>query len=251
MNSEPSITERPADSDLGRTRWSMVAAAREGGEADARKSLADLCRRYWVPVYLYVRQTGRPPEDAAQLVQAFLSELVAKLRPSEPRLATGFREYLRTQLERFLARDSTPIASIEMLPEAAPPWPIEEIERRRAREQVAGSTPEEAMQRGFMLELLRISLARLEREAERSGRRALFDAVRPYLSREPSSSDYAALAERLSSAPLTLVIAVKRLRQRFQEIIDEELAETVGDVRSLRHERESLLSLVVPGPKHD
>lgn len=251
MDSQHSIAVQRVDSDFGRTRWSMVAAVREGSEDQARRSLGDLCRRYWVPVYVYVRRAGHPPEDAARFVQAFLSQLVERLRLSEPRLATGFRQYLQSELEEFLGADADSIAAMKTLPGMEPPWPLEEIERRQREEHPASATPAQAMQRGFALEFLAISLERLKREAEQSGRLALFAAVRPYLSREPESADYVALANRMQSSPLAMVIAVKRLRQRFQELIDEELAQTVGDFESLETERQTLLSLAMPGPLNE
>jgi len=248
MNSKHSIAQQRIDSDFGRTRWSMVAAVREGSEAEARRSLGDLCRRYWVPVYVYVRRAGHPPDEAVQLVQIFLARLVSSLRISEPRLSTGFREYLQAELEDFLRGDPAAAAPVERLPDMEPPWPLEEIERRQSNEHPPDASPAQAMQRGFAFELLAVALERLKHEAGQSGRDDLFEAVRPFLSREPTSADYAALAKRMQSSPLAMVIAVKRLRQRFQELIDEELAQTVGDIRSLETERQTLLSLAVPAP---
>ena len=250
MNSRHSIAQQRIDSDFGRTRWSMVAAVREGSEAQARRSLGDLCRRYWVPVYVYVRRAGYPPEDAGRLVQTFLARLVSQLRVSEPRLSTGFREYLQAELEVFLSADPAAIIPDETLPSMEPPWPLEDIERRQQNEHPPDASPAQAMQRGFAFELLAVALERLRHEAEQSGRDELFEAVRSFLSREPTSEDYSALAKRMNSSPLAMVIAVKRLRQRFQELIDEELAQTVGDIKSLETERQTLLSLAMPVPKN-
>lgn len=250
MNSQSSNAEPQFKSDIGRTRWSMVAAVRSSNEADAQKSLADLCRRYWVPIYAYVRRSGHGPDDSVHLVQAFLSQLVSGLRQSEPRLSAGFREYMQTRLEKFLTTDRQSIAAIETLPSMAPPWPIEEIERRISDAHIANAAPAEAMQRGFVHELVAIALAKLEREAARAGHAELFSAVRPFLSREPVSGEYAELAEQMRSSPLAMVIAVKRLRQRFQEIVDEELSEIVGNDGSLERERQTLLLLAAPKPPH-
>ena len=64
MNSAASIPPQAA-ADFGRTRWSVVMAVRSGGEGEARRSLSDLCKRYWVPVYAYVRRCGHAPQGAA------------------------------------------------------------------------------------------------------------------------------------------------------------------------------------------
>lgn len=246
MSSSPSISKRPLDEDAGRTRWSMVAAVSDGSEADAKRSLAELCRRYWVPIYLYARRCGRSAEDADRLVRTFLSRLFAQLRGSAPRLDVGFRAHLQRELEAFLRTDPAPAETGETLPGTEAPWPRDEIERRYGGTDIADASPEDAFQRSFALELLAIALARLEHEAERGGRGELFAAVQPFLSRAPQAADYAALAERFETSPLAMVIAVKRLRQRFQEIVDEELADTIGSADALSTERHTLLSLVRP-----
>jgi hypothetical protein len=242
-----SIAEMRGSSDFARTRWSMVAAVREGGEAQARRSLGELCRRYWVPVYAYVRRSGFPPEESVRLVQAFLSHLVTQLRVTQPRLSGGFRNFLHAELEGFLAAGGAQrTAAVENLDAIEPPWPLDEIEQRQLAEHAADTSPAVALQRGFALEVLAIALQRLRHEAERSGRQELFDAVRPFLSREPTPAEYAALATAMHSSSLAMVIAVKRLRQRFQELVDDELTQTVSDAQSLQHERQTLLSLVIP-----
>lgn len=245
MESGSSIAQGRSGVDPGRTRWSIVAAVREGSKEQARRSLGALCRRYWVPVYTYVRRTGRSPESASALVQTFLSDLVSELRADGKQITTGFREFLQERLEQFL---SSPHASAgtEPLPEMGPPWPLEQIEKRQSKGRQAESNPAEALQRAFALEMLAITLERLRREAEESERGALFAAVRPFLSREPTPEDLATLAEQMHISPLAAVIAVKRLRQRFQELIDEELKVTVGDEHALETERHTLLTLVSP-----
>jgi RNA polymerase sigma-70 factor (ECF subfamily) len=245
MNTHQSIAGQHRASDFGRTRWSMVAAVREGTEGEARRSLGELCRRYWVPVYAYVRRSGYSAEEAVQLVQTFLNRLVARLRVSQPQLRGGFRDYMQAQLEEFLSGDPRSDAP-EHFAGLEPPWPLAEIEQRQRAEHAPDATPAEALQRGFALELLAIALQRLRREAEQSGRDKLFEAVRPYLSREPSQADYLALAKRMSSSALAMVVAVKRLRGRFQELVDDELAQTVGNAESLQNERKTLLSLAAP-----
>jgi hypothetical protein len=249
MESEPMIARHQAGVDFGRTRWSMVVAVREGSEAQARESLKALCRRYWVPVYVYVRRRGHSPEAAALLVQQFLGRLVSRLRTQEPGFRGGFRIYLQTQLEAFLADEPKPQAVQTQGTRLEPPWPLEQIEQRQHDEHPPGIPAEQALQRAFALELLAIALERLRREARQSGREALFDLVRPYLSREPTTEEYATLAGRMGSSPLASVIAVKRLRQRFQDHIDEELAQTVGDSQTLENERHTLLTLVLHRPK--
>lgn len=234
----------PVAPDFGRTRWSVVAAVRSGGEGEARHSLSELCRRYWVPIYAYVRRCGHPPGGAASLVQAFLSHMVQEIRFGDPATDGGFRQFLQRRLEQFLASDWTQLDTGSPLPEFAAPWPLEQIEARQRVEPAAKDSPAEAFQRAFALEVLAHGLQELRQEADTGHRGAMFDAVRPYLTREPGPGEYAALATRLHSSPLATVIAVKRLRQRYQELIDAQLAQTVGDPEAFEREREALFALL-------
>jgi RNA polymerase sigma-70 factor (ECF subfamily) len=103
-------------------------------------------------------------------------------------------------------------------------------------------------QRAFAVEILESALEQLRAEALRSRRSDMFDALRPYLSREPGLGEYPELAARLKCSPLATVIAVKRLRQRYQELIDAQLVQTVDSAEALDAERLTLLSMLGAGP---
>lgn len=53
---------------------------REGGRrhriSDARAALEGLCVTYWTPVYAFIRQSGRPADDAQDLTQAFFARVM-------------------------------------------------------------------------------------------------------------------------------------------------------------------------------
>lgn len=69
----------------------------------------------------------------------------------------------------------------------------------------------------------------LEQEARSAGKIDLYLALQPFLIEPPDASEYAALAERLALRRNTLAVAVHRLRQRLQQLVRAELAETVTD----------------------
>ena len=58
------------------TRWSIVLAAGRNATDAERRVLNELCGAYWYPLYAYVRRTGRRPDDAADLTQAFFVHLI-------------------------------------------------------------------------------------------------------------------------------------------------------------------------------
>src|SRR5215813_14423386 len=90
--------------DFAKTAWGVIQRARDSSPQVRQDGLNDLCRRYWKPVYHFLRVGySKNNEDAKDLTQAFflwLSEGEA-LRRYEPERAS-FRTYLKTLLRHFV-----------------------------------------------------------------------------------------------------------------------------------------------------
>ena len=64
---------------FGTTMWTTVrAAGQQDGSLKAQLALERLCRNYWYPLYAFLRQQGKSPEDAEDLTQAFFAHLMEK-----------------------------------------------------------------------------------------------------------------------------------------------------------------------------
>jgi RNA polymerase sigma-70 factor (ECF subfamily) len=237
--------EAATDPAFAHTRWSLVLGTRAatGDAPDGAGTLDELAHRYWYPVYAYVRRSGHPPEIANDLSQAFFTALPAQLHGLDPARCGRFRDVLLARLQDFLTADWRAGAT-ESARDAPAPADLDALEARSRHDHPEGSTPERAFQRSFALEVLGRSLARLRMEAEQGGRADMFDALVQYLSTDPPPGQYAALAEQLRTPALALVIAVKRMRQRFRELADDELMETVASPRDLADERAAMLQLL-------
>jgi RNA polymerase sigma-70 factor (ECF subfamily) len=197
--------------------------------------------RYWYPVFAYARRCGHPPAIAQEITQAFFHHLVAaRLRAVGSAPPTRFREWLLAELARFVAHDwrGQPVAQPST--DLIAPLPTALLEQRHLAEGTAPANAEVGFRRSFALEVLSRALNRLRREAQQAGREAMFERLEPYLTVEPGPGEYAALAEALGSRPLALVVALKRLRQRFRELADDELAETVSAAEDFEAERAAL-----------
>ncbi len=86
------------------THWSMVKAAASGSEARSQELIDLLLRRYWKPVYCYLRRKGVSNEKAKDLTQGFFHEIVLEqnlLRRADA--AKGrFRSLLLIALNRYV-----------------------------------------------------------------------------------------------------------------------------------------------------
>ena len=69
--------------------------------------LNELFERYWRPIYIYLRRSGRGLPEAEDLTQAFFVHLLEKDLLERVRLRQSrFRAYLRSVLENFLANEA-------------------------------------------------------------------------------------------------------------------------------------------------
>jgi RNA polymerase sigma-70 factor (ECF subfamily) len=86
------------------TMWTWLLEIQEADEETRRAALDFLIRRYWKPVYLFIRREGHAEEEAKDLAQAFFT--VALIRNlfgrANPEIGR-FRNFLLKSLKRFLA----------------------------------------------------------------------------------------------------------------------------------------------------
>jgi RNA polymerase sigma-70 factor (ECF subfamily) len=87
------------------THWSLIQAVAEDTAQDRECALIDLLlRRYWKPVYCYLRRKGHDNENAKDLTQGFFHDvvlghnLIEKAEPAKGR----FRSFLIMALKRYL-----------------------------------------------------------------------------------------------------------------------------------------------------
>jgi RNA polymerase sigma-70 factor (ECF subfamily) len=236
------------------TRWSLVAALDHDDDAgdpsssaSARQRLLELCLRYWYPVYVYLRRSGHGAEASQQLAADFFDMLLQRRGSGASRGEDGrFRTFLLVELHRFLAgyapreRRNGAGKPVAPLGRTLPVPPLAHLEARHRREGDTDSSPELALRRGFALQVIAEAMRRIEDEARQAGRLPMFAALQPYLASDPVPGDYADLAQRLDASPLFLALALKRLRERFRELVDDELTQTVASAAALEDERHCL-----------
>jgi hypothetical protein len=85
------------------TEWSVIELIRDGSESVAL--LNDLLRKYWKPVYCYLRRKGYANEQAKDLTQGFFHEIVLEqtLVKNAEKSRGRFRTFLLTALQQYIA----------------------------------------------------------------------------------------------------------------------------------------------------
>ncbi len=239
------MPEAPQPREFTTTRWSVVLRVGGASPEQSRAALEQLCRDYWYPLYAFVRRKGRSPEDAADLTQDFFAKLLAKdftqgLTPDRGR----FRSFLLTALSRFLVTEwqkgqrqkrggGTFTDSLDALI-------AERGESSYLGETAHGETPEKLFQRTWAETLLARVLERLAAECANRGD-VRFEVLRPFLAsgdEPPALSDAAA---QLNLALPAFKSLLHRFRQRYRELLMDEVSQTVGTRSDIAEELRGLL----------
>lgn len=223
------------------TRWSVVLRAGGHGE-EAGQAMAELCQRYWFPLYSYARRHGRSAADAEDGVQAFFAlvlerELFASADPQKGRLRT----YLLTAFSRHLrdehARDTALKRGGQ---QRALSIDTADAEARYHMEPADRATPEQMFERRWAMSILEQTMQRVAESYATAGNAAAFDALRPTLENPLSPIDYKSLAASLGSSEGAARVAVHRLRQRFGDRLREIIRDTVEDDEAVEAELQYL-----------
>jgi len=228
------------------THWSVVLAAGLTDAPQASEALEKLCRAYWYPLYVYVRRRGHSVEDAQDLTQAFFAHLLRKdflsgVGPKKGR----FRSFLLACLKHFLA-DEWEKARTAKRGGTGPErlLGLEQAEARYRLEARVEANAESLYERRWALELLDRVLDRLRFEAVASGREAVFDQLQGCLLGERPTETYTQLGARLGMSETAVKVTVHRLRQRYRELLREEIAHTVTRPDEIDEEMRYLFEVV-------
>lgn len=230
------------------TRWSLVQRANGAVDADALKALAALCDSYWYPIYAYIRRSGHGAHDAEDLTQGFFAKLLekgtlAKADPAKGRLRSFLLTCVRNYLHNEHARTMAERRGAHLLTSFNQEW----AEHRFANEPADELTPDRLYQRRWALTLLEFTLQMLEQEYVTNGKGELFAALRPCLGfNKEQLPNYAVLAARLGSTETAVRTQVFRLRQRWREILFQQVSVTLDDPTSdeIKAELSELLGFV-------
>ena len=238
--------DRPSGRVFATTRWSVVLRAGGASPEAAQAALEQLCRDYWYPLYAYVRRKGHSPEDASDLTQDFFAKILSNdfaqgLSPEGGR----FRSFLLTALNRFLVDEwrrtkslkrggNTFTTSLESLIH-------ERGEAGYLGEAVQSETAEHLFQRAWAETLFARVLLRLAAEcgARSDGR---FEVIEPFLALDGEPPALAEAAARLGLTLPAFKSLLHRFRQRYRELLEDEVSQTVGSHGDADTELRDLLS---------
>jgi RNA polymerase sigma factor (sigma-70 family) len=228
------------------THWSVVLTAGHDSAPGAREALEQLCRAYWYPLYCYVRRHVGSAADAEDLTQSFFAHLLERNMLAKVSREKGrFRSFLLAALRYFLADEWDKVRARKRgggcvmisFSEAG-------AEERYQRESGNELTAEQLYERRWAMAVLERASVRLQEEFAAAGKATLGQVLRELQENADEAAPYAEVAVRLGIPVNTLKSHVHRYRQRFRELLCEEVAQTVASPTDVADELRRLIAVV-------
>jgi RNA polymerase sigma factor (sigma-70 family) len=217
------------------TRWSLILSA-TGSDANkqiAHEALAELCRNYWRPVFLFVVRKGYSVPEAQDLTQDFFVTMLETDWLQQADQHRGrFRSFLLKSVDNFLGHAEERKRAIKRgarfefvsWDEWVDETPSQFIIPDQAIEPIA---PAQFFDLRWAITVVDHALDRLREECESKGRRRLFETLRGYLASERSDVSYTSLAAVLGITEAMVKKQLHNLRERFRWLLRNEVAHTV------------------------
>jgi len=231
------------------TRWTIVMSAAQSQAPGAESALAQLCRTYWYPLYIFTRRRGYSPDDAQDFTQSFFLHLLEhRALAGVDRLKGKFRSFLLASFQNHLSDQADRARRLKRGGDKEfVQLDVEEAEKRYRLEPFECLTAEKMFDARWAMTLLAEALNRLQQEYATEGKTSICDALKVFLdpvnSRAPPS--YQEVANRLQVSTGAVKTLIHRLRKRYTALLREEVGRTVSDPAEIDEEIHALCEALV------
>jgi DNA-directed RNA polymerase specialized sigma24 family protein len=228
------------------TRWSVVLLAGRENSPERAAALEKLCRAYWQPICRFARLKGWNEEDAKDLTQQFFARLLERndFQGLDSRRGK-FRTFLLAAFTHFLANEYDRVNALKR----GGGRTIVSLDQFSADEQGGISSGEE-ISPGTLYDMdwaqaiLKAALRELRAGMSKAKNQTQFDELKQFLTANATTGEYAVAAEKLGVEVSSVPVLVHRLRQRYRELVREEVAQTVSSPLELEEEMRHLFAVL-------
>lgn len=255
MKSEAAAAALAEPRGFATTRWSLIlsAADSDADEQKARQALAELCRTYWRPVFLFVSRHGYSVQEAQDLTQDFFVMILESnwLQHADEHRGR-FRSFLLKSLQNFLSHAEERTRTVKrggrMEFVSWDEWMAEAPSQLSvSAETLHDVSPEHLFDLRWAATVVEHALQRLREECEGKGRLRLFETLSGNLTLERGDVSYASLAKALGIAETMVKKQLHNLRQRYRWFLRDEVAHTVENPADVDEEIRHLCAVLAQG----
>ncbi len=225
------------------THWSVVLEAK-GPTPVAQAALERLCRTYWRPIYGFVRRQGIDPEEAKDLTQGFFALILERKDFQSVRQEKGrLRSFVLASVKHFMANERRDAATIKR-GGGRTLIPLDWIESEDSTEFDRSDmlSADLLYDRRWAFTVLDRVFARLREESQASANAPLLERLNTWLSDEPDRPSQAEIAREFGMSENAVKQAFHRLRQRYRQVLREEVAHTVATPAEIEEELRHLIA---------
>ncbi|TLD72594.1 sigma-70 family RNA polymerase sigma factor [Phragmitibacter flavus] len=224
------------------TQWTLVQIAQGGTAEEMRVAMEEICRRYWRPIFSFLIHSGHSKPDAEDLTQVFFQKIISEeailaARSERGRLRSFMLGMLRRVISRHARHDGAQkrgggrqAISLDALLE----------DEFHAPELIDGADPETLYNRLWARQVMEHARQQLRFAFEQKSRVEVFDAVSPFLAFDTEPPSFGELAIALKSSESAVRQLLHRLRKKYRDLLDQEVARTVMRPEDVREELEWL-----------
>jgi RNA polymerase sigma factor (sigma-70 family) len=231
------------------TRWTIVMSAAQSQAPGGRSALAQLCSKYWYPLYLFARRRGYSPEDAQDLTQGFFLHLLEhRALAGVDRLKGKFRSFLLASFQNHLSDQADRARRLKRGGDKEfVQLDVEEAEHRYRLEPVEASTPENIFDARWAMTILGEVLKQLRQEYVADGKASTFEALQAFLDPYNSTTlpSYEEVANRLQVTVGAVKTLIHRLRKRYTALLRQEVGRTVSNPAEIDGEIHALCEALI------
>jgi RNA polymerase sigma factor (sigma-70 family) len=231
------------------TRWTIVMRAAQSQAPWGESALAELCRLYWYPLYIFARRRGYSPEDAQDLTQSFFLHLVEhRAFRVVDRLKGKFRSCLLASLQNHLLAAADRARRLKRGGDKVfVQLDAEDAEKRYRLEPVDFLTAEKIFDARWAMTVLGEALKQLCQEYALQGKTSTFEALKAFLVPHNSLAPplYDEVANRLQVTIGGVKTLIHRLRKRYIALLREQVGRTVSDPAEIEEEIHALCGALI------
>jgi RNA polymerase sigma-70 factor (ECF subfamily) len=225
----PDTTWLPAArADFSATAWSCILLRRDATPQERQAHLEELARRYWKPIYAYIKaRWHKSNDDAKDLTQQFFlwmldTEFLSKVREGRGR----FRNFVKTAVERFVMGEHDAQRALKRGGDRA--HVSLDFIQHVGVEPPAGTTPEQVLDDQWRRAAIDEALGRLRAYYAAEGKEIQYRIFEDFYFAPEPGPDYPELAARHGVSATDVANWLARARSRFRAQLEHALLAGVG-----------------------
>ena len=211
------------------TQWTLVSNACDDDGSISTGALAELCRRYWYPLYAWLRRSGRNRDDSQDLTQSFFEQLLEKKWIADVDRDKGkLRTFLLTALKRHAAGEWKKEHAVKRggdLPHLELGY--DDGEERYLETAAEDEAPDKHFEKQWAITLLGRVTDALRADFIQRGMEKRYEILKDALQWNGHSARYADLGKRLGLSENAVKQAVSRMRRQYRTLLTRELQSTL------------------------